>query len=215
MTLRGKGGAFCAGGDLKEFKENFQKAGKSLEDVAGYSRHVGRMFEKLSTLPMPVVALVEGPALAGGFGLVCACDIVIAAEDAEFAMTETAIGIPPAQIIPHVVNRLGLRTARRLVMTAARIDSAEAARLGLADFVLPDVSAAEKQEAEVRKAVMRCAPQANAASKEIIFASLTRKGPDIVDFAAKGFAEAITGEEGREGISSFIEKRKPRWAEEG
>ena len=70
------------------------------------------------------------------------------------------------------------------------------------------------EEAEIRKAVMRCAPNANAVSKEIIFASQTLLGKEIIDFAAKGFAEAIIGEEGREGIASFLEKRKPRWAEE-
>ena len=73
---------------------------------------------------------------------------------------------------------------------------------------------AEAQEADIKKAVMRCAPNANAASKEIIFASQTLQGKAIIEFAAKGFAEAIIGEEGREGIASFLEKRKPRWAEE-
>jgi len=175
---------------------------------------MGEMFDALSTLPMPVIALVEGPAMAGGFGLVCACDVVIVTEDAKFAMTEAAIGIPPAQIIPHVVNRLGLPAARRMVMTAARIGSQEALSIGLADFVTKDAREAEAKEAEIRKAVMRCAPNANAVSKEIIFASQTLLGKEIIDFAAKGFAEAIIGEEGREGIASFLEKRKPRWAEE-
>ena len=214
MTLRGKDGVFCAGGDLKEFKENFQKADKSPNEVAEYSLHMGEMFDALSTLPMPVIALVEGHAMAGGFGLVCACDVVIVTEDAKFAMTEAAIGIPPAQIIPHVVNRLGLPAARRMVMTAARIGSQEALSIGLADFVTKDAREAEAKEAEIRKAVMRCAPNANAVSKEIIFASQTLLGKEIIDFAAKGFAEAIIGEEGREGITSFLEKRKPRWAEE-
>ena len=111
-------------------------------------------------------------------------------------MTEAAIGIPPAQIIPHVVNRLGLPAARRMVMTAARIGS-QALSIGLADFITKDAREAEAKEAEIRKAVMRCAPNANAVSKEIIFASQTLLGKEIIDFAAKGFAEAIIGEEGR------------------
>lgn len=214
VTIRGKGGAFCAGGDLKEFKANFQSGDQKPEEVAAYSQEIGSMFEALSTLPMPVIMLVEGPAMAGGFGIVCTGDVVIVTEDAKFAMTETAIGIPPAQIIPHVAARLGMAVARRLTMTAARIDSAEALQVGLADYVLPDIAAAEALEAEFRSRVMRCAPGANAASKEILHATRNLQGQAMVDFAAKGFADAIIGPEGREGIASFLEKRKPVWANE-
>ena len=134
ITFRGKGGAFCAGGDLKGFKAVFQGEMQDEADVAAASRKAGEMFGLIETAPQVVVMLVEGVAVAGGLGMLCAGDVVAVTEDATFALTETTLGIPPAQIAPFIVSRLGLKTARRLMLTAARFDGREAMRLGLADF---------------------------------------------------------------------------------
>ena len=213
ITLRGKGGVFCAGGDLKGFKSNYQGGVQTVEDVAASSREGGELFDLINTMPQPVIMLVEGAAMAGGLGIVCTGDVVVVTEDAKFALTETTLGIPPAQIAPFVVQRLGMTVARRLMLTAARFTGADAASLGLADFVAKDVSDMEAIETDIRKQVMKCAPGANAITKEIVLSTPKLERQDMVDFAAKGFATCMLGEEGKEGVAAFLEKRKPNWAQ--
>jgi len=213
ITLRGKGGVFCAGGDLKGFKANYQGGGQSHADVAASSRAGGEMFDQINEMPQVVVMLVEGAAMAGGLGMVCTGDVVAVTEDAKFSMTETTLGIPPAQIAPFVAQRLGLRVARRLMVTAARFDGTEAGRLGLADHVVADVAGLEEVEAQVKKQVRRCAPGANAVTKGIVLATRHLDRPAMLEFAADGFASCMLSDEGREGVASFLEKRKPVWAE--
>ena len=214
ITLRGKGGVFCAGGDLKGFKNNYQGGSQTVEEIAAASRQGGQMFDLINELPQVVLILVEGAAIAGGLGMVCCADAVAVTKDARFAMTETAIGIPPAQIAPFVAQRLGLRIARRLMVTASRFDGEEAHRLGLADYVVDDAAGLDQIEADMKKQVRRCAPGANAVTKAIVLATRHLNREQQLDFAAKGFAECMLSDEGREGVASFIEKRKPIWAEQ-
>ena len=214
ITLRGKGGVFCAGGDLKGFKNNYQGGSQTVEDIAAASRQGGQMFDLINELPQVVLILVEGAAIAGGLGMVCCADAVAVTKDARFAMTETAIGIPPAQIAPFVAQRLGLRIARRLMVTASRFDGKEAHRLGLADYVVDAAAGLDQIEADMKKQVRRCAPGANAVTKAIVLATRHLNREQQLDFAAKGFAECMLSDEGREGVASFIEKRKPIWAEQ-
>ena len=214
ITLRGKGGVFCAGGDLKGFKNNYQGGSQTVEDIAAASRQGGQMFDLINELPQVVLILVEGAAIAGGLGMVCCADAVAVTKDARFAMTETAIGIPPAQIAPFVAQRLGLRIARRLMVTASRFDGKEAHRLGLADYVVDDAAGLDQIEADMKKQVRRCAPGANAVTKAIVLATRHLNREQQLNFAAKGFAECMLSDEGREGVASFIEKRKPIWAEQ-
>lgn len=213
ITLRGKGGVFCAGGDLKAFRSTFQGEAQSIEAVAAASRKAGDLFRLVNEMPQVVVMLVEGAAIAGGLGLACAGDVVVVTRNARFSLTETTLGIPPAQIAPFVVQRMGLSTARRLMLTAARFDGEEAGKLGLADHVVEDADALHVAEQEIRASVMRCAPGANAVTKEIVLATAQLEPQAIRDLAAKGFAECMLSDEGREGISAFVEKRKPNWSE--
>lgn len=210
ITIRGRGGTFSSGGDIKGFTAVVEGG---IDVAAAFNRRAGELFHLLNELPQVVLALVEGTALAGGLGLACAADIVVATEDAKFALTETQIGIPPAQIAPLVVQRVGPAVARRIMLTAARLDAQEAKAIGLADFVVGDSSAFDQQERELRKRVLACAPGANAVTKEILLASRSLQGESLMDFAAQRFAAAIIGNEGREGIAAFLEKRKPRWAQ--
>jgi len=212
VTIRGAGGTFSAGGDIKGFKTVLQGDSQP-EDVKAFSRKAGELFHRINELPQVVVVLVEGAAFAGGLGLACVADIVIATEDAKFALTETQIGIPPAQIAPLVAQRIGLAAARRIMLTAARFDGRGAKEIGLVDFVAADAAGLDALEADIRRSVLACAPGANAATKEILLAARTLHGDRLVDFAAERFAASMLGEEGREGIAAFLEKRKPRWAE--
>ncbi|QDZ01607.1 enoyl-CoA hydratase/isomerase family protein [Nitratireductor mangrovi] len=210
ITFRGKGEVFCAGGDLKAFRA-LMREDVSKAEVVAFSRSAGELFHAVNTLPQVTVMLVHGAAMAGGLGLACAGDMIVATEDAKFALTETMLGIPPAQIAPFVVQRTGIAAARRIMLTAARFDGREAARLGIVDKTVPDVAAFAAVEAKIRDSVRRCAPGANAITKNIVHAA-GRMGPEaMLDLAADGFAECLLGEEGREGVAAFLEKRKPRW----
>jgi|TARA_B100000959_G_scaffold261599_1_gene299289 isohexenylglutaconyl-CoA hydratase len=213
ITLRGRDGVFCAGGDLKAFRADFQAGSAGIEAVAAASRKAGELFDLVYNMPQIVVILVEGAAIAGGLGLACAGDVVVVTGDARFSLTETTLGIPPAQIAPFVVHRLGTAAARRIMLTAARFDGQEAGKMGLADYVVDDAEELQRVEQQIRTAVMRCAPGANAATKEILRVCGELDRQSLIDFASRSFAECLLSDEGREGISAFIEKRRPGWSE--
>lgn len=212
ITLRGNGGVFCAGGDLKAFGR-ITSDGQTVEQVAEFSVGAGRLFQMIESQPQVVVALVDGAAMAGGLGIVCASDVVAVTGDARFALTETMIGIPPAQIAPYVVSRVGLTEARRIMLTGARFDGYEAGRIGIANAVVDDAAGLDAFDETTREGVLRCAPGANAATKEILLAAPTLERDVMMRFAGDRFARCLLGEEGREGVASFLEKRKPAWAE--
>ncbi len=212
VTLRGRGGVFCAGGDLKGFQAALT-GGLSHEAASTMNKMGGELFRLINEFPKVIVVLVEGAAIAGGLGLACCADIVAVTHDAKFALTETQLGIVPAQIAPHVIRRIGETAARRLMLTGARFDGQEAARLGVADHVAEDAVQLDKIEADIRKAVMRCAPGANAATKKLVVDAKSLDADQLIDRAASVFADSITSDEGREGIMAFVQKRKPDWAE--
>ncbi len=215
ITLRGRGGIFCAGGDLKAFsrgQSGTDTARDSFEDVVAMSIRGAGMFDLVNTMPQVVIAVVEGAAMAGGFGLACCADLVICTRAARFAMTETAIGLTPAQISPFVIQKLGFATARRLMLTAARFDGSEAGGLGFADFLADTAEEIAACEVQIRKQVLACAPGAVADIKALILALPQLDRSSQVQAAAENFAGRLTSEEGREGVASFVEKRKPNWA---
>ena len=212
VTMRGEGGIFCAGGDLKMFKTGFQGGEQGMQDVHKASEATGHFFDMINSLPKPVIMLAEGAAMAGGLGMLCAGDVVVVTEDCKFALTETTLGIPPAQIAPFVAQRIGLSKARRIMLTAARFTGKEAFEMGLADFLAKDSDDLRVIEGEIKKGVMKCAPGANAITKEIVLSTRNLSREEMIQFAAKGFAKSMLSDEGMEGISSFIEKRKPKWS---
>ncbi len=211
VSIRGKGGTFCAGGDIKSFMAGLM-GGASQKEIAAMNKSGGDLFQMIHSMPQVVIAVVDGAAIGGGMGLVCCADMVIAAGDAKFSLSETQLGIPPAQIAPYVVNRLGMTTAKRLMLTGARFDGANAKRIGLVDFVATDEKSLTEIENTIRADVMRCAPAANAATKALVHAVPHTSQDDIMELAANSFANCLLGDEGREGISAFVEKRKPNWA---
>ncbi len=169
ITLRGRGGVFCAGADLKGIRSGHQ-GGRTRAEVIEGSVRGAAMFDAVNTMPQVVIAVIEGAAMAGGFGLACCADVVICEAGAKFAMTETAIGLSPAQISPFVIQKLGFATARRLMLTAARFDGREAAELGFADFLAEDADGLNAIEARIRSQVLKCAPGAVADTKQLILA---------------------------------------------
>ena len=211
VILRGKGGAFCSGGDLKMFKTVFQ-SGATREEIVGFNAAFGRMCNAISDLPQLFIVLIEGFAMAGGLGISCLADVVVTTADAKFALTEVTLGIPPAQITPVVIKRIGASEARRLLLTAQRFDGADAGRLGFAHFVVEDSGALDAKAAELVAQARRGAPGAIALTKQIIGAAEVLHGDELVQFAAERFADAILGDEGREGMKAFADKRPPSWA---
>jgi len=216
ITLRGKGGVFCAGGDLKSFhkaqKDSRTDTSTLYADFVKMNRDAGDMFDLLMSMPQVVIACVEGAAIAGGLGLMCCADIIAVTHDAKFSLTETMIGIAPAQIAPIIVARVGLPKARRLMLTGARFTGAQTLEYGLSDYIAKDLAALDAFESKIIAGVMQCAPGAIGITKEILLATPHLGREAQKDFAAEKFAKSIISDEGREGIASFLEKRKPNWA---
>lgn len=212
IVLRGKGGVFCAGGDIKGFKSGMQGEAASAEEVARGNRSFGDLMIKLNEQPQVVVIMVDGAAIGGGLGLACVGDVTIVERNAKFRLSETSLGIPPAQIAPFVTERVGLTQARRLMLTGAKFDGAAAVNMGIAHILAEDSTDLDAQCAAVLKQISYCAPGANAVTKSIVFESTRRPRAEALDFAAQGFADCMLGEEGVEGVSAFVEKRKPSWA---
>ncbi len=210
IFLRGNGGIFCAGGDLKAFSAGLQE-GANHDAVAEMNKSGGALFAMINTMPQVVVALVEGAAIAGGLGMACCADIVAVTADAKFSLTETQLGIVPAQIAPYVIQRIGLMRARRLMLTGARFTGADAKAMGLADYVVAGADEFAGLEADIIASVRRCAPGANAATKEIALASQHLNASQMTDLAATKFADCLLSDEGREGVTAFVQKRKPSW----
>jgi len=213
VTLRGKGKVFCAGGDIKGFQNVFQGGELNLDDVAASNAGTGELFNSINTLPQVVVVLVQGAAIAGGMGLTCCADIVVVTEDALFSMTETQIGIVPAQIAPFVIARIGLPASRRLMLTGGCFRGREAEKLGLADYVVSTEAALGAQELAIRTGVRSCSPAANAETKKLIMSLPGMTADEARTAGGYAFGRCMVSDEGREGVASFIEKRKPNWAE--
>lgn len=217
LIFRGAGGTFCAGGDIKGFRENLSAppaAPGETDPVAARNRSFGDFLIKFNRLPQTVIGVIEGAAFGGGLGLVCVTDVAICMADAKFALSETGLGIPPAQIAPFVVQRVGLTNARRIALTGARFDGTHAAELGLVHFVVKDQAELDAKLAEVLKSINRCAPGANAATKNIIMDSMERPVSGVLDDAAGAFARCLRGPEGTEGVQAFLGKRKAAWVED-
>jgi isohexenylglutaconyl-CoA hydratase len=215
-VLWGAGGTFCAGADLKNMEQSFSdkpRAGEK-DPIALNNREYGTFLEMVNTTPQVVVAAVEGYAIAGGFGMLCVSDVAICTEDAGFAMSETAIGIVPAQIAPFVAARIGVPQTRHLALTAARFKGPEALRLGIVHHLVKDSTALDAKLEELLKQIDRCAPLANALTKAVVMKVGSEPLSAVLDFAADKFAEARRSPEAAEGLRAFAEKRPPKWVTE-
>lgn len=215
IVLRGAGGHFCAGGDIKDMAGARARAQGEGHDNAyrDLNRAFGRLLEEAQAAPQVVVAVLQGAVLGGGFGLACISDVAICQQSARFGLPETTLGILPAQIAPFVVRRIGLTQARRLALTAARFDGAEAMRLGLVHYCEADDAALEQRLSETLGQLRQCAPQASAQTKALLLAAEHEALGPLLDRAAEQFAAAVSGSEGAEGTLAFMQKRTPRWAQ--
>lgn len=212
VVLRGAGGHFCAGADLKSLGSGANLPGDR-DPVATLNRRFGTMLQRVEAASQVVVAVCEGAVLGGGFGLACVADITLTQAQARSGLPETTRGLPPAQIAPFVAARIGLSQARRLCLSGAQFDGIEARRLGLAHECYDDSAALDTGLAATIAAVLRCAPQANAITKAILMNAGHERLDARLDAAAVKFSECTRGTEAAEGISAFTQKRAARWAQ--
>ena len=218
VVIRGAEGHFCAGGDIKDMAGARMAGGaKKADDVDPFyalNREFGRMITYANQLPQVLVVVTEGAVLGGGFGLACISDVALSAADAQFGLPETGLGIPPAQIAPFVVTRIGLTQARRLALLGARFDGQEAQRLGIVHEVHASKETLDAALEKVLAQIKRCAPHANRVTKALMLAVGHKPLEELLDGAAHDFSQAVQGPEGQEGTMAFMQKRKPGWAAE-
>ncbi|WP_425045182.1 enoyl-CoA hydratase/isomerase family protein [Primorskyibacter sp. S87] len=211
VIFRGQGGIFCAGGDLKAFQGLLQGT-VTKDEVIGLSLRAADLFDAVSGLPQFTVMAVEGAAMAGGFGLACCGDYVVAEDDARFGISEVRIGVTPAQIAPFVLARLGARHGRRMMLMGDTVSGEGACSVGLVDQLVPP---GDMNDALVglRRQMAGIAPGALAALKRQIATIPNQTRKEQRKTAAECFADAMLSNEAREGIAAFLDKRKPQWAE--
>ncbi len=212
VVLAARGKSFCAGADLGHMRRT---ADFSPEENLADARALPRLFGTLHRLPQPTLALVQGPAYAGGMGLIAACDIAIAVETARFALTEVRLSLVPAAISPYVIEAMGPAEARRYILTGERFDARTAARIGLVHETVADGPALEERGARVIEMLLQGSPDALRRAKELIAAVAGRPiDQALAEETARRIADARASEDGREGTAAFLEKRKPRWQAE-
>jgi methylglutaconyl-CoA hydratase len=210
VVLSGDGPCFCAGADVAWMR----KAGSySRAENEADAQKMARMLRAIDACPKPVVALAHGAAIGGGVGLVAAADIAIAAEGTVFSLAEVRLGILPSVISPYVLRAIGPRSARDLFLTGDRFDAREALRIGLVHQV---VAAGDLEEAGRRKvaSLLASGPEAVGLAKKLI-EQVTGKNPDeAMALTVATIAERRASAEAKEGLTAFLEKRKPSWAKE-
>lgn len=208
IVLAGSGKHFSAGADLQWMQ---RAAAASQADNLADARRFSAMLARIAECPKPTVARVQGAALGGGVGLVCACDMAVASDAASFSVSEARMGILPAVIGPHLVNAVGLREARRLALTASRIGADEACRVGLVQRVVPADGLDTAVDALVAD-LLTGGPQAQAEIKQL-YAQLAVApvSADVRELTAQTIARVRTTPEAREGFAAFLGKRKPNW----
>jgi methylglutaconyl-CoA hydratase len=207
LVLTGEGAAFCAGLDIGELQTSL---GKSPEQHTVDAERVARMFRALWECDVPTIAAVRGPAIAGGTGLATVCDFTIAAEDAKFGYTEARIGFVPAVVSAYLSLELGDKTARSLLLTARIFGAAEALRLGLvSEVVAPD--AVMDRARELARELMANSPESLRATKRMMREQVCDQLEAALAIGMQANAASRETADFREGVTAFLEKRKPSW----
>ncbi len=208
VALTGRGKSFSAGADLNWMRRSADYG--EAENLAD-ARALARLMATLDQLPKPTVAKVNGAALGGGLGLVCACDIAIAADHARFGTTEVKLGIMPSAIGPYVLAAIGTREARRIMLTGERFDAAEAVRIGLVHRTVPAAELDGAVEAVLAE-LLTSGPAAIRATKTLV-RDLTGRpiSPELIEETARRIAILRATPEAKEGLGAFLEKRSPNW----
>lgn len=210
VVLTGAGKSFSAGADLNWMKA---AANYTKEQNMADALRLSEMLSNLNNCSKPTIAIVNGAAFGGGVGLVSCCDIAIAVEDAKFSLSEVRLGLTPATISPYVVAAIGERAARRYFLTAERFNAAEAKTIGLVHETAPSLQDAFSRAHIYIKNILAGAPTAQAEAKDLIsFVAGKEITDELRSITAARIAARRASDEGKEGLTAFLEKRKPSWS---
>lgn len=207
VVVRGEGKSFCAGADINWMREIIHYSYKqNLEE----SLQLAELLHKIFTLSKPTLAMVNGTAIGGGTGFIAACDIAVASEEAKFGLSEVKIGLVPAAISPYVIRRIGESKAREYFLTGERISARKALDIGLINEVVPPEELEDKVK-EIIRLLLSSGPEALASCKELIQKVPLMSFEQAKTFTARMIANLRVSKEGQEGMTAFLEKRKPFW----
>jgi methylglutaconyl-CoA hydratase len=208
LIITGSGKAFCAGMDLEELKSLL---GKSHEENVKDSMRMAQVFRRIYEFPLPTIAAVNGAAIAGGTGIATMCDFTLAVPDAKFGYTEVRIGFVPAIVSSILVWQVGHKIARDLLMTGRLFDAAEAHRYGLVNEVVEPERLMTRAR-ELSAQLLENSPSSVRLTKKLINGFLRASLDEQIAQAVEDNAKIRTTSDFREGVSSFLEKRKPKWS---
>ena len=208
MLLKSEGKSFSAGADLDWMK---RMASYSYQQNLNDARALAAMLKALHQMPIPTIARVQGAAFGGAVGLVSCCDIALASSNASFALSEVKIGLVPSTISPYVIAAIGERHAKRYFMTAERFDTNTALQISLVHEAVEEQFLDDKVE-QLITAILSNGPEAVVAAKQLVFA-VSGKAIDssLIEHTCEVIAGIRVSAQGQEGLSAFLDKRKPHW----
>ena len=208
VVLAAEGPAFCAGANLNWMR---RMADYTRDENVADAAKLAEMLRVIYECPKPTIARVQGDVYAGGMGLVAACDMAVSVDTAGYCLSEVKLGLIPATISPYVIRAMGARAAHRYFLTAERFDAAEALRTGFVHAVVaPDQLDAKVDE--LARAITVASPDAVRACKKLVQDVAERDiNAQLIAATVEGIADIRASEQGREGVQSFLQKRKPGW----
>jgi len=207
VVLTGNGRSFCGGVDLAFMRA---AADYDFEQNVADGQAIFDLMQIVDTCPKPVIGRINGAAIGGGVGLVSCCDIVVTVESAVFGLSEVRLGILPAVISPFLLAKIGESNGRELFLTGERFDARHAQRIGLVHHVVAEANLDSTVDERVDQ-LLQAAPGAQAAAKELIRTVATQPKMDTREYTSRLIGERRASDEGRDGMSAFLEKRKPAW----
>ena len=208
VVLAAEGPAFCAGADLNWMR---RMADYTQSENLADAGELAAMLQAIYECPQPTIARVQGDVYAGGMGLVAACDMAVSVDTANYCLSEVKLGLIPATISPYVIRAMGARAAHRYFLTAERFGAAEAHRIGLVHEVV-SADALDAKVGELTQALVSASPNAVRACKKLVQDVAEREINDaLVAQTVASIADIRASSEGKEGVQSFLQKRKPNW----
>ncbi len=208
IVLAAKGPAFCAGADLNWMRS---MADYTREQNLADAGQLAAMMQTIYECPKPTIACIQGDVFAGGIGLVAACDMAVSVDTANFCLSEVKLGLVPSTISPYVIRAMGARAAHRYFLTAERFTAAEALRIGFVHEVVT-AEMLDGKVAELSTALCNAGPNAVKLCKKLV-QDVAGKNIDqaLIELTIASIADVRVSAEGREGLQSFLQKRKPNW----
>jgi len=207
VMLAGSGASFCAGLDLAELAS---MSGKSAAEHVADARRIARLFSALYTLSLPTIAVVNGPAIAGGAGLAILCDFTLAIPEAKFGFTEVKIGFIPALVSVYLGLQIGEKRARSLLLTGRLFDAQEAKEIGLVNEIVPAQDLSSRAHLLAHQ-LMQNSPAALRATKQLLLAGSLPLIDAQLERAIQANSSSRENPDFSEGVSAFLQKRKPGW----